>query len=570
MRPLPIGISDYKKITEENYSYIDKTLFIEDVLLIGTEVILVPRPRRFGKTSNLSMLKYFFEKTDQDNSHLFQNFKIWKTKQRTEQGQYPVIFLSLKEIKNSTWKDALEDLKLLISAEFERHQILLTALFPDPLPKGKEKGSSLLSDAEKKQFQSILDGSASGILFKNSLKKLTLWLNRYFQKKVVVLIDEYDTPIHAAYLHSFYNPMIEFVRGWLGGGLKDNPYLKKAVLTGILRIAKESIFSGLNNPGCYTVLDEEFCDKFGLLEDEVSSLLKEHHISYQREEIRAWYNGYRIGSCSLYNPWSILECIRKKGELRPYWVGTSDNELIKKLLIQGNSSMKQDVERLLLGESIKKSIDDGVSLKDLHSNPSAVFGLFLFSGYLTLSNKPIYEDGALQCELEIPNQEIFDLYKTSIKEWMENSLPDQNLPALLESLTTGNVEVFAELLQAIIVNSMSFYDIIKEEPEKVYHGFVLGLLVALAKTHEVKSNRESGYGRYDVCVIPKNHSALGIVIEFKKVKTEKALKSGASDALAQIEKQSYTAELHSLGIKKLLLLGISFHGKRIAIKERFI
>ena len=570
MRLLPTGISDYKEIIEKNCSYVDKTLLIEEVLVLGTKVILIPRPRRFGKTSNLSMLKYFFEKTDQDHSFLFQNFKIWKTEKRKEQGQYPVIFITLKKIINSTWDHAYEELKLLISAEFERHQVLLTALFPDPLPKGKEKGDSLLSDAEKTQFKSILDGSANQTLFSDSLKKLTLWLNRYTQKKVVILIDEYDAPIHAAYLHSFYDPMIEFMRGWLGEGLKDNSCLEKAVLTGILRIAQESIFSGLNNCVSYTVLKEQFCDKFGFLEEEVSSLLKEHNISHQIKEIRSWYNGYRIGPCALYNPWSILRYIEEKGELGPYWVNTSDNELIKKLLIQGSPSMKQNMEKLLLGESVTKPIDEGVSLRNLHTHPDAVFALFLFSGYLTLNQKPVYKNGALQCALKIPNQELFDLFKFSINEWMEMSLPNQGVPVLLGSLTTGNVKLFTELLQAIIIKSMSFHDTLQSEPEMVYHSFVLGLLVALEETHEVKSNRESGYGRYDVCVIPKDRSKLGIVIEFKKVETEKELKKGAADALNQIETQSYVAELQSLGIKKLLLLGIAFQGKRLVIKEKFV
>ena len=417
------------------------------------------------------------KKTDQDNSPLFQNFKIWKTEFGKEQGQYPVIFISLKKIKNSAWDHAYENLKLLISAEFGRHRILLTALFPDPLPRGKEKGASLLEDEEKKQFQSILDGSANQALFADSLKKLTLWLNRYTQKKVIVLIDEYDTPVQAAYLLSFYDPMIEFMREWLGEGLKDNPSLGRAVLTGILRIAKEGVFSGLNNCISYTVLNEQFCDKFGFLEGEVSSLLKEHNISHQMDEIRAWYNGYRIGSSALYNPWSILKCIEEKGELRPYWIGTSDNELIKKLLIQGSSLMKQDMEKLLLGEPVTKPIDEGVSLNDLNNKPDAVFALFLFSGYLTLNQKPVYEDGALQCELKIPNKEIQDLFKFSITEWMEMSLPSQGLPALIGSLTAGNVKLFTELLQAIIIKRMSFHDSLAEEPEMVYHSFVLGLLV---------------------------------------------------------------------------------------------
>jgi len=564
VKKLPIGISDYKKIVEEEYSYVDKTLFIQEVIQLGAEVILIPRPRRFGKTSNLSMLRYFFEHSEKNLAYLFQHFAIWKTPYREEQGKYPVIFLSLKRVKNRTWEQAYEGLKLIIMREFERFQFLITACFSE----GKKAGYPLLSDTEKMQFQCVLDGSASQTLFTDSLKMITLWLERYYQRKVIVLIDEYDTPIHAAYLHAYYEPMIDFMREWLTEGLKDNPCLQKAVLTGILRIGKESIFSGLNNPGCYTVLEEEFCDKFGLLEEEVMLLLQEHKVSYQIEEIRSWYNGYHIGSCSVYNPWSILECIQKKGEIKPYWVNTSDNELIKDLLIQGHSSVKKDLERLLIGESITKSIHDTIALKNLANDAQTVFGLFLFSGYLTLAKRPVYENGALQCELQIPNREVHALYTSIVTDWMTYITPGHDLPALLNSLTQGDVVTFSAMLRELTMQSMSFYDIMQGEPERVYHAFVLGLLVTLAKTHEVKSNRESGFGRYDICIIPKCSSLLGIVIEFKKVVLEKDLEKGALEALEQIEQRHYAKEIQSRGITKILLLGIAFYGKNLAIKEK--
>ncbi|MES2345150.1 MAG: AAA family ATPase, partial [Chlamydiota bacterium] len=396
MKRLALGISDYKEIIESECSYVDKTLFIAEVLESGTKVFLIPRPRRFGKTLNLSMLRYFFEKTEKDHSSLFKDFKIWKTRYREELGKYPVIFLSLKGVKNSTWKESFEGLKSIIVDEFERHSYLLTVSHPHPVPKGKVEGDLLLSPTEQKQFQSILDESGNRTVFKNSLILLTRWLERYHQKKVFIFLDEYDTPIHASYLYGYFDPMIEFMRGWLAAGLKDNSCLEKAVLTGILRVSKESVFSGLNNLGCYTLLDDEFGDKFGFLEEEVVSLLKEHVTPHKIEEIRKWYNGYAIGSHSIYNPWSIIQCIQKKGELRPYWVNTSDNELIKRLIIQGNSLLKTDLERLLLGESIVKPVDEGTVFKNLDHQVDAVFGLFLFSGYLTLAGKPVYKTGALE------------------------------------------------------------------------------------------------------------------------------------------------------------------------------
>ncbi len=453
--------------------------------------------------------------------------------------------------------EAYRGIQRLIAKEFERHSYLLE--------------SEKLSQREKKQFKAIVDEvpNEQG-LFEVSLQLLTAWLQKHYDKRVVILIDEYDTPILDSYLCGYYDPMILFMRNWFTEGLKDNSYLEKAVLTGVLRVSKESVFSGLNNPGCYTVLDEAFGDKFGLLEEEVEGLLEEYGISLQIEEVRKWYNGYRIGQNFLYNPWSILQYIEKKGELMPYWVNTSDNELIKKLVIQGSPLLKKDLEKLLRGEAITKPINEGTVFKNLAGQTDSVWGLFLFSGYLTLAEKPVYKDGALQCKLKIPNQEIHDLYKAMIVEWMARNLPSDDLVTLLDSLTTGNIETFSKMFQVFIVNCMSFYDTAQDEPEKVYHAFVLGLLITLTKTHEVKSNRESGFGRYDVCLIPKDPSSLGIVIEFKKVDEKEDLEKGSEDALKQIEEKKYAAELKSRGIEKILFLGMAFKGKSVFIKERLL
>lgn len=555
MKRLPLGISDYKKIIEDGYSYIDKTLFIEELLTLGTEVVLIPRPRRFGKTINLSMLRYFFEKTKKNHAHLFKDFAIWQTKHKELQGTFPVIFLSLKGIKKGSWEEGYKGIQSLIAEEYKRHRYLLSTLHPD----------------EQKDFLSIVNQDKNEQnLFENSLKFLIRWLEKYHGSRVVVLIDEYDTPIHDAYLFKYYDKMVSFMRNWLTEGLKDNTSLEKSVLTGILRISKESIFSGLNNPGCYTILDEEFGDKFGLLEEEVILLLQEHNISYELSEIRKWYNGYRIGKHSLYNPWSILQCIQKKGLLKPYWVNTSDNGLIKSLLINGNDSLKQDLEKIISGECITKPIQEGIIFSDLESQEEAVWGLFFFSGYLTLAEEPIYENLGLQCKLRIPNQEIKDLYKSIIKYWFSQNLSSSNQQLLLKSLVTGNIEVFSEVFSLLVINSMSSHDIPKNEPERVYHAFVLGLLVALEKTHEVKSNQESGFGRYDVSLIPKDPSQLGLILEFKKVSKGKNLEESAEEALTQITEKKYAQELQNRGIKKILLLGIAFQGKQVCIKEQTV
>jgi len=400
-------------------------------------------------------------------------------------------------------------------------------------------------------------------LLKNSLKMLLLWLHRYHQEKAYVLIDEYDAPIHAAYLLGYYDSMIEFMRGWLTEGLKDSPHLEKGILTGILRIGKESIFSGFNNPACYTVLEDRFSDKFGLLEQEVGSLLKEYQIAGQADEVKNWYNGYKIGSSFLYNPWSILQYVQSGGVLKPYWINTSDNALIHRLLIQASPAFKEEMEKLLQKKSVTKSIQEGMNFKELERQSGALWGLFLFSGYLTLTQVPVFEEGGLRCDLMIPNKEVESLYRSIFQQWL---CIDQTLPPVLESLIRGEVERFSDSLQELIIQTMSYYDIPLQEPEKVYHAFVLGLLVLLDKTYEITSNRESGYGRYDVCLIPKDPSALGIVLEFKKVKENGLLEEAALEALDQMQKRRYAQELTARGIKKILLLGCAFQGKKVFVK----
>ena len=316
------------------------------------------------------------------------------------------------------------------------------------------------------------------------------------------------------------------------------------------------------------MLDEEFGCQFGLLEEEVLSLLQEHQVSCDLAEVRAWYNGYKVGSYHLYNPWSILQCIQKGGQLKPYWVNTSDNALIKELCLLGNDSFKQDLEDLVSGKSIRKPLEEGIVFPDLPLQENAIWNLLFFSGYLTLKTKPVYEDYGLQCQLKIPNQEIHSLYQSMIQSWMRQYLSGSNQQLLLKSLIRGDVETFAQVFHVLIFNSMSSYDLFEKEPERVYHAFVLGLLVSLDKTHEVKSNRESGFGRYDVCLIPKASSKLGIVLEFKKAGQGKTLEKACKEVLCQIEEKQYVQELRQRGIQKILLLGIAFSGKKVLVLHK--
>jgi hypothetical protein len=555
-KPLPIGISDFRELRDGGYAYADKTLLVEEMVENGTKIALVPRPRRFGKTLNLSMLRYFFEKSNADTSYLFKDLEIWKLKKyRQMQGQFPVVFLSLKDVKFLTWEDSLSSLRGLIAEEFLRHRYLLQG--------------ELLSPEEKEEYLRIARKEADLASLNGCLLWLTKWMSRYHQSQIVVLIDEYDTPAHAAYVGGFYEQMIVFLRNWLSGGLKDNAYVKYGMLTGILRIAKESIFSGMNNIGTFTLLNKEFQDKFGLLELEVKTLLDSHDLVRQLPQIRQWYDGYRVGSCEgLYNPWSVLWCIAKKGELAPYWVNTSDNALIKRLVTNGNEYLKGEMEGLLNGTGIEKNIEEGIVFPELEKSSDSIWSLLLFSGYLTIDATPSY---GTPCRLRIPNAEVAESYRSIILGWFKASIEESGYRRLLNSLIQGDIHTFSQIFSQFMVSSVSVFDVPAEESEKIYHAFVLGLLIGLKDRYEVKSNRESGFGRYDVMLIPKNKDDLGIVMEFKKVDplVKTGLEETALSALKQIEEKNYAQELLDRDIKKILLIGLAFERKKVLIRHKY-
>lgn len=554
-KPLPIGISDFKKLIDGGYAYVDKTLLVQEVVEKGTHVALIPRPRRFGKTLNLSMLRYFFEKSEEDTSYLFNDLNIWKNeKYRALQGQFPVISISLKDVKHSSWEETFRAFRTFIAKEFERHGYL--------------RESEILSDREKDIYHKILSEEDNKTLFEQSLSHLTEWLHRYHKKQVVLLIDEYDTPAHAAYIGKYYNTFIDFVRNWLSAGLKDNFHLERGILTGILRIAKESIFSGLNNISTFTILNVEFQDKFGLLEFEVRELLEQCGLSAQLTEISQWYDGYRIGSCAgIHNPWSVLNCIAKAGALSPYWVNTSDNALMKHLIARGTDDLKADIEVLLKGGIVEKSIEEGIIFPSLDQNPNSVWSLLLYSGYLTIANTPSY---GVPCQLQIPNIEVGELYRTMILDWFKVTLHEHKYRLLLSSLVSGDIDTFSQLFKEFMLSSVSVFDVSAEESEKIYHAFILGMLISLKDQYEVKSNRESGLGRYDVILIPKDQNRLGIIMEFKKVGRFEniSLEEAVASALKQIEDRLYAQELLDRGVEQILYLGFAFEGKNVLIRSK--
>lgn len=555
-KPLPIGLSDFKKLIDGGYAYVDKTLLVEEIIQKGTKAAIIPRSRRTGKTLNLSMLRYFFEKAEEDTSYLFKELKIWQNEQcRAMQGQFPVIFITFKDIKHASWEKTYDHFQILLAEEFERHRYLLEG--------------DTLSPEEKVSYQEILQRKGSQALFEQSLRLLIKWMNLYHKKPIILLIDEYDAPAHAAYVGKYYGLLIEFLRNLLSGCLKDSSNLHRGVLTGILRIAKESIFSGLNNVSSFTILNEDFRDKFGLLESEVAELLQDYDLSEKLPEIRDWYDGYRIGSCTgIYNPWSVLKCIAERGNLAPYWVNTSDNALVKQLITKGGGNLKADVEELLRGGTIDKKIEEGIVFSELEKGTSTIWSLLLFSGYLTIDATPSY---GTPCRLKIPNLEINELYRSMILDWFDKSIDEHQYHILLDSLINGDVDTFSRIFEDFMLSSVSVFDVPFEESEKIYHAFVLGILVGLKDKYDVKSNRESGLGRYDVMLFPKNAGDLGILMEFKKLdrSDKKGTEAGAKTALKQIEEKGYDKELLERGATRILYLGFAFKGKKVSISHKF-
>ncbi|MDE3055733.1 MAG: AAA family ATPase [Verrucomicrobiota bacterium] len=554
-KPLPIGLSDFKKVIDGDYAYVDKTLLIQELIERGTHVTLIPRPRRFGKTLNLSMLRYFFEKTDTDTSYLFHNTKIWNIdRYRALQGQFPVVFISLKD-KHSSLEKSLKSMRGLLAREFEHHAYLVQ--------------DGCLTAREKKFYQKILDEEDDQLLLEDSLLLLTEWLYRYHKMNVILLVDEYDAPAHAAYLGNYYGSMIEILKNFLSKGFKDNIYLERGVLTGILRVAKESIFSGANNIKTYSILHDTFSDKFGLLESEVEVFLQNYNLTEKLPEIRKWYDGYQMGCTpGIYNPWSVLNCVQENGAIALHWVNSSDNEIMKRLITRGSEDLKADVEDLLRGGSVEKLLEEGIVFTNLEQNPNAIWSLLAYSGYLTIKNTTSY--GA-PCSLAIPNIEVTELYKTMILGWFESTLQEYKYSLLLKSLTSGDVDSFSQIFKEFMLNSVSVFDVPAEDSEKIYHAFVLGMLIGLKDQYEVKSNRESGLGRYDVMLIPRNKNDLGIIMEFKKVgRFEKTdLEKAVTSALRQIEEKQYAIELLERGIKHILYLGFAFEGKEVLIRSKF-
>lgn len=552
---LPIGISDFRRIMEDDYYYVDKSLLIKELIDSGSQAILLPRPRRFGKTLNLSMLRYFYEKTDHDTSALFRQLAIWQQGEvyTSKQGQHPVIYLTFKDIKCGDWSSCCFKLMQVIGEVYERHR--------DVLHEGR------LFESESAEFRDIVALSARMEVFENSLRKLSAYLERHYGRKTIILIDEYDTPIQEGYLHGYYDEVAAFMRNLLSGALKDNSSLEQGVLTGILRVAKESIFSGLNNLRVCSLLDPEFSAHFGLREPEVEELLHYYQVGMESEQVKNWYNGYVFGGTTIYNPWSILNFAAgwEKG-LQPYWVNTSGNELVRQLITESGGDVKEELECLIRGESIRKTVNDNIIFRDIRNNPEALWSFLLLSGYLKVQSDTLIE-GIHHCDLLIPNREVAVLYRQMVLSWFETSIHGKRHRMMLEAMLQGDIGTFEDIFADFVWKTFSMFDTGGDEPEKVYHAFVLGLLVSLDDTYEVKSNRESGYGRYDVMLFPKETGRPGVVIEFKKAQRGETLEEAAASARRQIEEKRYASELELRGVRDIVNLAIAFSGKQVKVES---
>ena len=544
MKRLAIGVSDFKKIIEGDFYYFDKTKFIEEIINDGSEVKLFARPRRFGKTLNMSMLKYFFDiKNREENKEIFKDLYIEKTEAFKEQGQYPVIFLSLKDLKALTWEQMEKAIKSAISRLFSEYKYLLNDL---------DKFDTLT-------FENILLKNTELEDLKEALKFLTRILYEKYNKKVVVLIDEYDSPLVSAYINGYYEKAKDFFKTFYSTVLKDNSYLQMGVLTGIIRVIKAGIFSDLNNLSTYTILSDVYTDSYGLTEEEVEKSLKYYGIEQEISNVKDWYDGYKFGDSEVYNPWSILNFLQYK-ELRAYWVDTSGNDLIKDVLKKITKNTIEALERLFNGEGLKQNISGTSDLSKLLSEDE-LWELMLFSGYLTVEEKIDHKNYILR----LPNKEIKELFRdTFLEKYFGRG---SKLLYLMEALTENRIDEYEERLQEILLTSVSYNDT-KKGNEAFYHGLIMGMGLYLEGEYITKSNIESGLGRYDFVIEPKNKTKRAYIMEFKATDNVENLEEVSKEALRQIEDKKYDISLKQNGIKDITYMGIAFCGKQIKIEYK--
>ena len=553
---LPIGISDYVR-AQADYYYVDKTLLIKEFLDQKPLVSLFTRPRRFGKTLNMDMLRVFFEISEEDTSKYFENKAIWRCGEeyRRQQGQYPVVFLTFKDVKFDSWKATLDKIKDLLQEEFGRHQEIAD--------------SDRLAEYEKTYFAKIINGEASEVDLTVSLAKLSQMLTKHYGKAPIIIIDEYDTPIQEGYSKDFYDEIIGFMRNFFSGAFKDNKNLTYGFLTGILRIAQESIFSGLNNLTVNSVMDEKYDQFFGFTASEVRDMLEYYGALDKEAELKDWYDGYLFGSTEIYNPWSVINYISKGCIPQAYWVNTGKNEILEDVLKVATDDITERLYSLLQGERVIAQIDQNVVYRSLSEDPANIYSLLLVAGYLKTPKKELQADGSYLCEVSIPNREIAAVYKSEILSHLLQigAITRTTANKIAESLYANDYKKLQKAIAEYMDKSISFYD---AGAEGFYHGLVLGLIALMDNQYKIKSNRESGDGRYDISLFPREGRYPGIIMELKWKKDLSAdeLSGLADEALIQIDEKRYDAEMKEDGIQDILKFGIAFSGKKVSVKTK--
>ena len=549
-KPLPIGVDNFKKLIDKGYYFVDKSLYIKELLDMQSEVTLITRPRRFGKTLNMSMLKYFFEKTEEDNNYLFKGLKIMNESQKYLDcmGKYPVISLSLKVAKQPTFGMAYDKIVEIISEEFNSHKEVLSA--------------DDLLEYEKEKFRNIMEGKGSISDYNTSLKFLAKSLEKYYKKKVIILIDEYDVPLENAFFEGFYKEMVDFIRSLFESALKSNESLDFAVVTGCLRISKESIFTGLNNLNVCSILDANYREFFGFTEDDVLSICKDYNITDKYSDIKKWYDGYNFSGMEVYNPWSLIKYLNdlildKNKEPLSYWANTSSNSIVRTLIERADKTTKSEIESLMKGESITKELHLDVTYDDLYTTSDSLWNILLLTGYLKVTS---YNNETM-C-LKIPNKEVKYIFKNKIMGWFRENIAKKDLTKFFNSLINGDIESLEKEIRSLLVNTISFHD----SYENFYHGFMVGILLNM-KDYIIKSNRESGDGRGDI-FITNSEEDTAIIIELKVADKLKDLDNKCKEALKQIDNRNYDTELIEEGYEKIIKYGISFFKKKCRVLKK--
>ena len=548
-----IGQSDFKALRIRKNYYIDKTMYIKDIIDNEASVLLVTRPRRFGKTLNMSMLKYYFDCTKKDSKELFEGLKIMEQEEKytSKLGYYPCIYLTLKDAGLISYEMMIMQLKTIMMELYYENRYLLE--------------EAEMAPGERNLFNKILAAEANEVELINSIKILSKILSNYYNKPVMLFLDEYDVPLQAAYTNDYYEKGIAFFKTFYGTTFKDNPYLEKTVLTGVSRVAKESIFSGANNFDVYTVLDDEFSDDFGITEKEMDKVIKDFKVQDEKEEIKKWYDGYTIGNTEgIYNPWSILNYLKRR-ELMPYWVNTSSNDLIK-LILKNSVTVKEKIEQLLRDEEIEVPINLDTVIVGIEQNEENIWGLLLGTGYLKVTEVVDLATGMYK--VKIPNYEIKFLFQSIIRNWFNDKVIGNNLNTILKDLVTLKLDEFEKKFKVLVTQMFSYMDVGENTAENFYHAFVLGMLVGLKDSYYVKSNRESGYGRYDIMLEPKDKNGNSFIMEFKVLENEeeKTIEETIENAKKQIEERKYEEDLQERGYTNITKMVFAFKGKEVKMK----